>query len=82
MGCIGQGGAGAGAQPTEAGGVAGLKGQRQRTRRPLGLKDLPDRERLRPLATTQTRFVGPMKLMAYEAEAALVALRRPRRAPA
>ena len=56
--------------------LAQLKSERKATPRHLALKDLPDGERFSQLRTTKKHFVDTIKLIAYRAETALVALAR------
>ena len=53
-----------------------LKAQRKALSRHLALKDLPQAERFPQLRTTKKHFVDTIKLVAYRAETALVALAR------
>lgn len=53
-----------------------LKLERKEQPRHLALKDLPESERFRQLCTTRKHFVDTIKLIAYRAETALVALAR------
>ena len=53
-----------------------LKKERQENPRHLALKDLPEAERFQQLRTTKKHFVDTIKLIAYRAETALVALAR------
>lgn len=53
-----------------------LKGQRKQTERHLSLKELPQKERFSQLAMAKKHFVDTIKLVAYRAETALVALVR------
>jgi hypothetical protein len=53
-----------------------LKSERKATPRHLALKDLPAGERFSQLRTTKKHFVDTIKLIAYRAETALVALAR------
>lgn len=53
-----------------------LKAERKATPRHLPLKDLPQAERFSQLRTTKKQFVDTIKLIAYRAETALVALAR------
>ena len=56
--------------------LAQLKAQRKALSRRLALKDLPQAERFPQLRTTKKHFVDTIKLIAYRAETALVALAR------
>lgn len=56
--------------------LAQLKAQRKALSRHLALKDLPQAERFPQLRTTKKHFVDTIKLVAYRAETALVALAR------
>jgi hypothetical protein len=56
--------------------LAQLKAERQATSRHLTLKELPEAERFRQLRTSKKHFVDTIKLIAYRAETALVALAR------
>jgi hypothetical protein len=56
--------------------LAQLKTQRKALSRHLALKDLPQAERFPQLRTTKKHFVDTIKLVAYRAETALVALAR------
>jgi hypothetical protein len=56
--------------------VEQLKTERKETPRHLALKDLPEAERFSQLRTTKKHFVDTIKLIAYRAETALVALAR------
>lgn len=56
--------------------LAQLKSERKVQPRHLALKDLPEPERFRQLCTTQKHFVDTIKLIAYRAETALVAVVR------
>ena len=56
--------------------LAQLKSERKVQPRHLALKDLPEPERFRQLRTTQKHFVDTIKLIAYRAETALVAVVR------
>jgi hypothetical protein len=56
--------------------LAQLKAQRKALPRHLALKDLPEAERFSQLRTTKKHFVDTIKLIAYRAETALVALAR------
>ncbi len=56
--------------------VEQLKVQRKGQPRHLALKDLPEAERLSQLRTAKKHFVDTIKLLAYRAETALVALAR------
>jgi hypothetical protein len=53
-----------------------LKSERKEKPRHLALKDLPEAERFSQLRTTKKHFVDTIKLIAYRAETALVALVR------
>ena len=53
-----------------------LKSQRKKLPRHLAIKDLPPAERFDQLRTTKKHFVDTIKLIAYRAETALVALAR------
>jgi hypothetical protein len=53
-----------------------LKRERKESPRHLALKDLPETERFSQLRTTKKHFVDTIKLIAYRAETALVALAR------
>jgi hypothetical protein len=53
-----------------------LKSERKEKPRHLALKDLPEPERFNQLRTTKKHFVDTIKLIAYRAETALVALVR------
>ena len=56
--------------------VEQLKAERKAAPRHLALKDLPPAERFSQLRTTKKHFVDTLKLIAYRAETALVALAR------
>lgn len=56
--------------------LAQLKAERKALSRHLALKDLPETERFSQLRTTKKHFVDTIKLIAYRAETALVALAR------
>ncbi|HEY5909244.1 MAG TPA: hypothetical protein VJA21_01425 [Verrucomicrobiae bacterium] len=56
--------------------LAQLKTERKATPRHLTLKELPENERFSQLRTTKKHFVDTIKLIAYRAETALVALAR------
>jgi len=56
--------------------LAQLKAQRKALPRHLTLKELPEAERFRQLRTTKKHFLDTIKLIAYRAETALVALAR------
>jgi hypothetical protein len=56
--------------------LAQLKAERKAAPRHLALKDLPEAERFSQLRTTKKHFVDTLKLIAYRAETALVALAR------
>jgi hypothetical protein len=56
--------------------LAQLKKERQENPRHLALKDLPEGERFQQLRTNKKHFVDTIKLIAYRAETALVALAR------
>ena len=56
--------------------LAQLKLERKATTRHLTLKELPEAERFSQLRTTKKHFVDTIKLIAYRAETALVALAR------
>jgi hypothetical protein len=56
--------------------LAQLKAQRKALSRHLAIKDLPQAERFPQLRTTKKHFVDTIKLVAYRAETALVALAR------
>ena len=56
--------------------LAQLKSERREQPRHLTLKDLPKEERFEQLRTTKKHFVDTIKLIAYRAETALVALVR------
>jgi len=56
--------------------LAQLKAERKAAPRHLALKDLPEAERFKQLRTTKKHFVDTIKLIAYRAETALVALAR------
>ncbi len=56
--------------------MAQLKAQRKALPRHLALKDLPQEQRFNQLRTTKKHFVDTIKLIAYRAETALVALAR------
>jgi hypothetical protein len=56
--------------------MAQLKAERKATSRHLTLKELPEAERFRQLRTSKKHFVDTIKLIAYRAETALVALAR------
>jgi hypothetical protein len=58
--------------------LAQLKAQRKALPRHLLLKELPEAERFSQLRTTKKHFVDTIKLIAYRAETALVALARER----
>jgi hypothetical protein len=53
-----------------------LKAERKENPRHLALKDLPETERFNQLRTSKKHFVDTIKLIAYRAETALVALAR------
>lgn len=53
-----------------------LKNERKENPRHLALKDLPEPERFSQLRTTKKHFVDTIKLIAYRAETALVAIVR------
>jgi len=56
--------------------LAQLKAERKALLRHLALKELPEAERFSQLRTTKKHFVDTIKLIAYRAETALVALAR------
>lgn len=56
--------------------LAQLKAERKAMARHLTLKELPEAERFSQLRTTKKHFVDTIKLIAYRAETALVALAR------
>ena len=56
--------------------LAQLKSERKESPRHLALKDLPEAERFPQLRATKKHFVDTIKLIAYRAETALVALAR------
>jgi hypothetical protein len=56
--------------------LAQLKAERKAMDQHLTLKELPDAERFSQLRTTKKHFVDTIKLIAYRAETALVALAR------
>lgn len=56
--------------------VAQLKAERKARPQHLAMKDLPEAERFTQLRTTKKHFVDTIKLIAYRAETALVALAR------
>jgi hypothetical protein len=56
--------------------VERLKAERQPLAKHLTLKELPEAQRFQQLRTTQKHFVDTLRLMAYRAETALVALAR------
>ena len=56
--------------------LAQLKNERKENPRHLALKDLPEPERFSQLRTTKKHFVDTIKLIAYRAETALVAIVR------